>query len=516
MIAPRRCGKDLGAWDIVIRFALEHICVIYYCFPTFALARKVMWDNLTIDGKRILDFIPEEIIESKNEQQMRIKLRNGSVIQFIGSDNYNSTLVGTNPKMIVFSEYALQDPMAYQFARPILAANGGVALFISTPRGKNHMWELYQIAKQSPEWFVYKLTIEDTNHLSEEAWESEKRGNSEDFIQQEYYCSFELGIEGTVYGKYIDKLKLKGQIGCVPWESSALVHTAWDIGNDMTSIVFFQTIGQVVRVIDYYEKTNKNLAWFVAVLKDKPYMYGKHFFPHDMSVTEWGGPRITRLDKARELGLKDCSLVANVGLEDGIEHVRASFNNIWIDEKNCAQLIKCLENYRRVLDEKTRMYGTKPLHDWSSHGCFVGNTPVLTRSGARRIMDIEENDEVLTLSGWKQCSKSFKKIEAARLVEVIFQDGTIVKCTPDHMFLTKNGWRSAESLEKGSVIQSSLMKSPITSMEVSTDFGLRRDISQKVALDYTEMSGKMLSEIFQKIISYIIEMKSSIIFHHGR
>lgn len=141
LIGPRRMGKDVLAFNVAIRYALENVCVIYYCFPTFSLARRALWDNITIDGFRILNYIPDEIIESTNEQQMRVKLRNGSIIQLIGSDNYNETLVGTNPKMIVFSEYALQDPMAYQFARPILAANGGVALFVSTPRSgkKSHV-----------------------------------------------------------------------------------------------------------------------------------------------------------------------------------------------------------------------------------------------------------------------------------------------------------------------------------------------------------------------------------------
>lgn len=391
-IAPRRSGKDVVAFNIAIRYALENICVIYYCFPTFSLARRALWDNITIDGLRILDYVPDEIVESKNEQQMRIKFRNGSIIQLIGSDNYNETLIGTNPKMIVFSEYALQDPMAYQFARPILAANNGVALFVSTPRGKNHMYELYQIALYSPEWFTYKLTLDETCHLSDEALESEKKEMSEDLFQQEYMCSFDLGVEGTIYGKYIDKLKLKGQIGVVPWENSARVHTAWDIGRDMTSIVFFQTIGQVVRVIDYYEKTNQNLAYFVGYLEQKPYLYGKHFFPHDMSVTEWSGPKITRLDKARELGLKECQLVPRCELEDGIEHVRVSFSHMWIDEENCKQLIKCLENYRREFDEKKRTYGTKPLHNWSSHAASAFMYMCLSISKTKTGITAEELD----------------------------------------------------------------------------------------------------------------------------
>ncbi len=86
-----------------------------------------------------------------------------------------------------------------------------------------------------------------------------------------------------------------------------------------------------------------------------------------MAVTEWGGPKFTRVEKARQLGLK-ATIVDDVGLEDGIEHVRCSFDKLWIDEKKCAQLIKCIDNYRRELDANKRVYGTKPLHNWASHG----------------------------------------------------------------------------------------------------------------------------------------------------
>src|SRR3546814_20468047 len=100
---------------------------------------------------------------------------------------------------MIFSEYSLQDPRAYSFSRPILTANDGFALFLSTPRGKNHLWTLYQIAKESPDWFVSKLTIEDTNHIS--LWEIEKERSSDemsdDLIQQEYYNSFDMGVEGS-------------------------------------------------------------------------------------------------------------------------------------------------------------------------------------------------------------------------------------------------------------------------------------------------------------------------------
>ena len=52
---------------------------------------------------------------------------------------------------------------------------------------------------------------------------------SEDLIQQEYYTSFEMGVEGSYYAKYLDRMRIKGQIGQVPWESGFKVHTAWDL-----------------------------------------------------------------------------------------------------------------------------------------------------------------------------------------------------------------------------------------------------------------------------------------------
>lgn len=190
-ILPRRAGKDLTAFNICIRMLLRKVQTIFYVFPTYAQGRKILWDSLTIDGLRMLDFLPEELVESRNEQQMRIRLKNGSVFQIIGSDSYDTSLVGTNPGGIVFSEYALADPRSYQFARPILTANDGWALFISTPRGRNSLWDLWNIAQANPDiWFSYKMSVEDTKHIPLELIEEERRSGemSEDLIQQEYYC----------------------------------------------------------------------------------------------------------------------------------------------------------------------------------------------------------------------------------------------------------------------------------------------------------------------------------------
>lgn len=360
-------GKDLVAFNLAIRQAIQKVCTIFYIFPTYSQARKALWDAISIEGERILDFIPNEIIASKNSSEMKITFINNSVIQFVGSDNFNR-LVGTNPYGCIFSEYALQDPRAYQFIRPILAANDGWALFVSTPRGKNHMWDIYQIAQNSKEWFCYKLTLDDTLHIPYKEIEQERSEGlmSEDLIQQEYYTSFTAGVEGAYYAKYLDKMRINNQITHVPWESSFPVHTAWDIGvRDSTSIIFFQTIGQSVRIIDFYENSKEGLEHYIKILQQKEYSYGKHIGPHDIAVKEFGSG-MTRVEKARRLGIK-FTIASRLSIEDGIEAVRSSFSKIWIDETNCKQLIKSLENYRQEYDAKKKVYKPIPLRSWASH-----------------------------------------------------------------------------------------------------------------------------------------------------
>jgi hypothetical protein len=366
-IMPRRAGKDMCAFNIAIRYAIRNICVIYYIFPTYSQGRKIIFDSITNQGERVLDFIPKTLVASINTQEMKVRLTNGSLIQVCGSDNIDS-LVGTNPKFVIFSEYALQDPSAYQFIRPILAANDGVAMFVSTPRGKNHLYTLYEMAKQLDTWFCYKLSLEDTQHIpySEIERDREEGLMSEDLIQQEYYCSFDRGIEGAYYSKYLDRMRVKGQIGQVPWEPSFKVHVALDIGvRDMTSIIFFQNIGSTVRIINCYEKNKEGLEHYINIINSFGYTIGRCIAPHDMAVREFG-TGMTRLEKARQLGM-NFILAPNIGVEDGIEAVRSSFAKIWIDEKNCKPLLKALENYRQEWDNKRKVYKPHPLHDSSSH-----------------------------------------------------------------------------------------------------------------------------------------------------
>lgn len=369
IIWPRRSGKDIVGFNLMIRAAFRRVGTYFYVFPTFSSGRRILWNAITNEGAKVIDFLNPIWIKRKNEQRMEIELTNGSLIQIIGSDNYDNTIVGTNCVGAIFSEYSLQDENAWVYTKPIIDASGGWAAFLSTPRGRNHLYSLWEIAKANPEvWYSSMLTVRDTKHVSEEEIQADiDRGEiSWDLAQQEWYCSFTMGIDGSVYGTALDRMKHNEQIGNVPWQSNHKVHTSFDIGNDGTAIIFFQVIGQSVNIIDSYQNSGEQLEFYVTYINSKPYTYGKHFFPHDMRVTEFGGKKYTRLEKARQLGLKG-EIVDSVSIEDGIEYVKSSMCKIWIDKVKGAPLIVAIENYRYEFDRKKNMYKNVPLHDKHSH-----------------------------------------------------------------------------------------------------------------------------------------------------
>lgn len=190
----RRSGKDKTCFNFMIKKAFEKIGTYFYFLPTYSQAKKVIWDNIDNDGFKMLDHIPQELIKSTNATELKIELRNGSVIQLIAADEFKKSGVGTNPIGVVFSEYSITDPEAWKFVSPILAVNGGWAIFNFTPRGMNHAWTLLQQVKDNPNWFTQILTVDDTKVLTPEALEEERRNNPQELIEQEYYCKF---LEGA-------------------------------------------------------------------------------------------------------------------------------------------------------------------------------------------------------------------------------------------------------------------------------------------------------------------------------
>lgn len=363
----RRSGKDKLDLNVVAREMQKHVGIYYYFYPTYTQGKKALWTNIGKDGLPYIEHFPAALVESKNETEMKIKYRNGSIFQVIGTDDIDR-VVGTNPRGVIFSEYSLQNPKAWEFIRPILRENEGWAVFNFTPRGKNHAFDLYETALTNPHWFVEKLTADDTQVLSAEDIQEERdAGMTEDMVQQEFYCSFTAAIQGSFYGAVYDEAERAGRFGNVPYDESLPVYTVWDLGvADAMSIGFFQLLGQEVRMIDYLEGVGQGLPWYIQQVQAKGYVYGDHYAPHDIKVRELGTGK-SRLETAKTLGIS-FKVVDSLPVQDGIDQGRMLFKRLWVDAVNCKDWLRLIPQYTKEYDEDNKIFRDKPLHDWTSHG----------------------------------------------------------------------------------------------------------------------------------------------------
>ena len=385
----RRAGKDITLLNVLTTAALfDRVGVYYYFFPTYGQGKKIIWEGIDGNGRTFRSYIPQAAIARTNETDMLIEFVNGSILQIVGTDRFDS-IRGTNPVGCVVSEYQDQNPRAWETVEPILAENGGWAAFAYTPKGHNHGFDLFEAAGTEPGWFREKLTIDDTKKddgspvIKREYIESlRRRGVDEDFIQQEYYCSFDGSLQGSYYGHLITTARNEGRIKRVPWEPQLPVETWWDLGrNDMNVIWFSQSVGRTRRFIDYYENKNEGLIHYIKVVREKEYVYSAHVMPHDINVTEYSS-NVKRIDTARSLGLTNIRVAPKLSVQEGIEAVRRMIPRSEFDDFRCKKGIYALSEYHKEWDEETRSFSETPVHDWSSNPADAFRTgSVLDHSG---------------------------------------------------------------------------------------------------------------------------------------
>lgn len=424
LLCHRRAGKDVLAWNNLIRQSQKRVGTYWHCLPMLTQARKIIWNGRTKDGVSFLDFIPPPLIKSKREDDMTIKLANGSLIQLVGADHFDS-LVGTNPIGVNFSEFALMRPAVWDYISPILNENDGWACFVTTPRGKNHAFDLFcsmvdATKNKGKKYFVQVLTVDDTRKALTDGKGNEvtdKDGNRilvpvippeaiqeqrdlnvpEEMIQQEYYCSFEAGLVGSYYGPALRKLEEERRAKPNPnlWDKKAPVYTAWDIGiSDAMAIWYFQYTDEGdINVIEYNEFAEKSLAEccclvradFKTLRKDFGWsddevakaitQFGHHreyqfasrqFGPHDITTRDVA-TGVTRKNVAKKYGI-NFRAVPKTHVSEGIDLVRRILLKVKFDGDRCLQGIRALKEYHKEFDDKAQMYRDTPCHDWSSHG----------------------------------------------------------------------------------------------------------------------------------------------------
>lgn len=364
LVAHRRFGKTVAAINDLIRtcFTVDKDNVrVAYIAPYLSQAKAVAWDYALEYTRDIPDI-------KINHSELRIDFSNGSRFRLYGADNYNA-MRGLYYDAVVCDEHSDFPLSAWTTViRPSLADRKGNATFISTPKGRNEFWELYEYAKSNDDWWSGMFKASETNILDPEELKEAKRTMGEDRYEQEFECSFEAAIVGAYYATEMKTALEENRITTVPYDPSVGVVTAWDLGiGDSTSIWFAQYVGQEIRVIDYYENSGVGLDHYAKELSSKNYHYMDHILPHDVQVKELGTGK-SRLETLHNLGIQDVTIAPKLGIEDGIQAARSMLNRCWFDEEKCNRGIEALRQYRREFDEKNKSWRGRPLHDWTSHG----------------------------------------------------------------------------------------------------------------------------------------------------
>lgn len=405
IVAHRRWGKDDVSLHHTAVEAHRRIGVYWHMLPEASQARKAIWDavNPRTGKRRIDEAFPKELRASTKDNEMFIRFKNGSTWQVVGSDNYNS-LVGSPPLGVVFSEWSLADPSAWAYIRPILLENGGWAVFIWTPRGPNHAVRSFKAREKDPMWFTQRLPASVTGVFTQEQLvlekaelmrEAESIEEGEAKYLSEYEVDFEAPVPGSYYAEHMahaekgliiptdssgrPKLDPKGnlvpfmqgpkRIGEFKYDPNTLVETAWDLGiDDYTAIWFFQRYLTHVNFISYYETSGSGFRTIKEEAFDsKVWRWGPHHLPHDVMVREIGAAGKTRKQSLLELGFKDIRVGTPHNAEERVSAVRALLPFCNFDEENCATGIEHLKQYRKKYNRSLKQY-TGPLHDEHSHG----------------------------------------------------------------------------------------------------------------------------------------------------
>jgi phage terminase large subunit len=378
----RRAGKDEVLLHATACAMLERSGTYWHCLPEFSSARKAVWDavNPHTGRRRIDEAFPQELRDTTREHDMFIRFKGtGSTWQLVGSDSVTSGGgLGSSTAGIVFSEWALANPSAWGYYRPMLEENGGWAAFISTPRGRNHLLSLYQHAARTPGWFSEILTVDDTDALTPEAIAEALTEYTalygvdagEAMFDQEMRCSFNAALLGTFYGREMAEVRNEGRILDVEALDDRVVNTAWDLGvGDDTSIWWWQSQGGQLVLLDHYAASGHGLEHYLDQVEARERRYGWRrgtaYVPHDAKVKEWGSGR-TRVETMSALQLKPM-LVPLASLDDGINAVRRTLP-LCVFHPRCEEGgISALEQYRREWDDDRKCFTPKPLHDWSSN-----------------------------------------------------------------------------------------------------------------------------------------------------
>ncbi|MBI3716099.1 MAG: hypothetical protein HY255_08915 [Betaproteobacteria bacterium] len=399
LVWHRRSGKDEVCLHRTAVAAFERVAGYLHMLPEYAQARKAIWDSVNphTGRRRIDEAFPKEIRSATREQEMQIVLANGSTWQVVGSDRFDA-LVGASPAGIVYSEWALSNPTARAYLRPIVAENNGWQIFNTTARGRNHAYTTLRAAEKDPKAFAQVLDATQTGIFTPERLAEELASYIAEFgedygrakFEQEYLCSFDAANLGAILARALTQAEREGRVHDevefdplgAPLEISA------DIGRRDTSTWWFwqPTIGGY-RIVDYdsgfgldadewAERLQQRIAKYQ--LEGRADALGKIWLPHDAQQKSFAAKRSAVETFRQHFGTNQVWITPQTSKADRINAARVLIPRIAFHEGNCARGLDGLRAWSFEYDRDSKTFSSEPRHDWASHdgdgfsyGCVV-------------------------------------------------------------------------------------------------------------------------------------------------
>lgn len=360
LVCHRRAGKTVAAVNDEIKRALEVVGPYAYIAPYRAQAKAVAWDYLK--------HYAHPLIDKANEAELSVKLINGSSVSLFGADNADA-MRGLGFAGVYCDEYGDFRPSVWgNVIRPTLSDRKGWAVFAGTPKGHNQFYDIYRVAQSDRTYFSMLLKASMSGLIDKEELAAARAQLSQDQYDQEYECSFDAAILGAFYGVEMSRVDAEQRIREVEYDRSVPVNTAWDLGyKDDTAIWWYQNVGNEIHVLDHYAESGVDLETLAKEITERPYTYGRHWFPHDAKAKTLasGGKSIIE-QMAKFLGNQSLAIVPDIGKQDGIQAVRAIFPRCYFDRKTNIGT-EALRQYQRKYDEDKKAFSKDHLHNWASH-----------------------------------------------------------------------------------------------------------------------------------------------------
>ena len=363
LVCHRRAGKTVACINDIIAKALytkKKNARYAYVAPFYRQAKDVAWQYLKEFGGGAITKI--------RESQLRVELLNGSWITLYGADNPDA-LRGLYLDGVILDEAGDMRPSLWaDVILPTLVDRRGWAVFIGTPKGKNHFYEVYERSLKDHKWFSMILKASDSGIISQEDLDEVRALQEPASYLQEFECSFEASIKGAYYN---DTFHDNDIVGTAPYDPAYKVSMSSDLGkSDSTAFWFWQnTHHSGLQIIDYEEHDGKDLDFYFMLLESKPYEYDTMWLPHDAVAKTLSSKKSTieqfmdwvddrwRVEK-----------VPRLSVQHGIDAVRKVLKLCWFDELKCEKGINALRHYKRRYNELLKAFSDTPLHDWASNG----------------------------------------------------------------------------------------------------------------------------------------------------